>query len=34
MERLPYNTKKSLLNPEFFVFGDASGDWSAYLDTD
>ncbi|MEW6764265.1 MAG: 3'(2'),5'-bisphosphate nucleotidase CysQ [Pseudomonadota bacterium] len=31
MQRLRYNTKDSLLNPEFFVFGDASINWSAYL---
>ena len=31
MQRLRYNTKESLLNPEFFVFGDASIDWSAFL---
>ncbi|MEM9302276.1 MAG: 3'(2'),5'-bisphosphate nucleotidase CysQ [Pseudomonadota bacterium] len=34
MERLAYNTKDSLLNPEFFVFGDDARDWSAYLDSD
>jgi 3'(2'), 5'-bisphosphate nucleotidase len=28
---LRYNTKESLLNPSFFVFGDKSRDWSAYL---
>ena len=32
MAQLRYNTKDSLLNPEFFVFGDASRDWSSYLD--
>lgn len=26
-----YNTKKSLLNPDFFVFGDANHDWAQYL---
>jgi len=31
MQRLRYNTKESLLNPEFFVFGDDSVDWSKYL---
>ncbi|MFQ5643209.1 MAG: 3'(2'),5'-bisphosphate nucleotidase CysQ [Thiogranum sp.] len=31
MKRLRYNTKDSLLNPFFFVFGDASRDWSKYL---
>jgi 3'(2'), 5'-bisphosphate nucleotidase len=31
MQPLRYNTKDSLLNPEFFVFGDDSVDWSAYL---
>lgn len=31
MQRLQYNTKESLLNPHFFVFGDDSVDWSAYL---
>lgn len=31
MSELDYNTKDSLLNPFFFVFGDSSKDWSAYL---
>ena len=31
MQPLRYNTKPSLLNPRFFVFGDVSVDWSAYL---
>ena len=31
MNPLIYNTKESFLNPYFFVFGDASIDWSAYL---
>ncbi len=31
MNPLIYNTKESFLNPHFFVFGDASIDWSAYL---
>lgn len=31
MQPLLYNTKDSLLNPHFFVFGDASRDWSKYL---
>ena len=31
MQPLRYNTKDSLLNPEFFVFGDESEDWSRYL---
>ena len=31
MKPLRYNTKDSLLNPFFFVFGDESRDWSAYL---
>ena len=31
MQPLRYNTKDSLLNPHFFVFGDASQDWSKYL---
>ncbi|MBA1445312.1 MAG: 3'(2'),5'-bisphosphate nucleotidase CysQ [Chromatiales bacterium] len=31
MRPLLYNTKPSLLNPHFFVFGDLSEDWSAYL---
>ena len=31
MQRLLYNTKEELLNPHFFVFGDASIDWSQYL---
>ena len=32
MQPLRYNTKESLLNPYFFVFGDASVDWSQYLE--
>jgi 3'(2'), 5'-bisphosphate nucleotidase len=31
MQPLRYNTKDSLLNPHFFVFGDDSRDWSKYL---
>lgn len=31
MKPLRYNTKESLLNPEFFVFGDTDTDWSEYL---
>ena len=31
MQPLRYNTKESLLNPHFFVFGDDSVDWSGYL---
>lgn len=31
MQPLRYNTKDSLLNPEFFVFGDDSVNWSDYL---
>ncbi len=31
MRPLRYNTKASLLNPHFLVFGDASRDWSRYL---
>ena len=31
MRPLRYNTKESLLNPFFLVFGDDSRDWSAYL---
>ena len=31
MQPLRYNTKDSLLNPHFLVFGDASIDWSQYL---
>jgi len=31
MQRLCYNTRDSLLNPFFFVFGDGSRDWSKYL---
>lgn len=30
-EPLRYNTKDSLLNPHFLVFGDLSEDWTAYL---
>jgi 3'(2'), 5'-bisphosphate nucleotidase len=32
MQALRYNTKESLLNPDFFVFGANSRDWSSYLD--
>ncbi len=28
---LPYNTKESLLNPHFLVFGDGNVDWAKYL---
>lgn len=31
MEPMRYNTKESLLNPHFFVFGSDYRDWSAYL---
>lgn len=31
MQPLRYNTKESLLNPHFFVFGDTSEDWSRFL---
>lgn len=31
MSALEYNTKDSLLNPFFFVFGDDSMDWSKFL---
>ena len=31
MDLLHYNTKDSLLNPEFLVFGDISEDWSRHL---
>lgn len=31
MNPLRYNTKESLLNPHFLVFGDASGEWNRYL---
>jgi len=31
MERLLYNTKRSLLNPYFFVSGDPQCDWSRFL---
>ena len=31
MQPLRYNTKDSLLNPFFLVFGDDGHDWSAYL---
>lgn len=31
MQALRYNTKDSLLNPHFLVFGDASRDWRQYL---
>jgi 3'(2'), 5'-bisphosphate nucleotidase len=31
MQRLRYNTKDSLLNPEFLVIGDPDYDWARYL---
>ncbi len=31
MQTIPYNTKESLLNPPFFVFGDSSVNWSDFL---
>ncbi len=31
MQELRYNTKESLLNPDFFVFGDADLNWASYL---
>lgn len=31
MQSLQYNSKDSLLNPDFFVFGDLEQDWSSYL---
>jgi len=31
MQPLRYNTKESLLNPHFFVFGDTQEQWSKYL---
>ncbi|NOX76471.1 MAG: 3'(2'),5'-bisphosphate nucleotidase CysQ [Gammaproteobacteria bacterium] len=31
MQTLRYNTKDSLLNPHFLVFGDATFDWSVFL---
>lgn len=34
MTPLEYNTKDSLLNPFFFVFGDDSNDWSQYLENE
>jgi 3'(2'), 5'-bisphosphate nucleotidase len=34
MTPLRYNTKESLLNPHFFVFGDSDIDWSQYLAED
>ena len=34
MAPLEYNTKDSLLNPFFFVFGDNGRDWSAYLEAE
>jgi len=34
MQQLRYNTKDSLLNPEFLVIGDSSFDWAQYLPED
>ena len=31
LQPLRYNTKESLLNPHFLVFGDRSEDWGRYL---
>ena len=31
MQPLRYNTKDSLLNPFFLVFGESNRDWSEYL---
>jgi 3'(2'), 5'-bisphosphate nucleotidase len=31
MQTLAYNTKESLLNPHFFVFGDTQTNWADYL---
>jgi 3'(2'), 5'-bisphosphate nucleotidase len=31
LKPLRYNTKESLLNPHFLVFGETGHDWSAYL---
>ena len=31
LEPLRYNTKESLLNPHFLVFGDRNEDWGRYL---
>ena len=31
MRPLRYNTKESLLNPHFLVFGDRGEDWGSYL---
>jgi 3'(2'), 5'-bisphosphate nucleotidase len=31
MQPLRYNSKESILNPDFFVFGDLETDWSKYL---
>jgi 3'(2'), 5'-bisphosphate nucleotidase len=31
MQPLRYNNKESLLNPDFFVFGNLDEDWSKYL---
>lgn len=34
MNDLRYNTKDSLLNPHFFVFGSSNRNWSDYLESD
>ena len=31
MKPMRYNTKDSLLNPDFFVFGVSNQDWSKFL---
>jgi 3''(2''),5''-bisphosphate nucleotidase, bacterial len=33
MQPLRYNTKESLINPHFFVFGDDNRDWCRYMGT-
>lgn len=32
LDRLLYNTKESVLNPSFLVFGDSNHDWHRYID--
>ena len=34
MRDLRYNTRESLLNPHFFVFGTSNHNWSEYLDSE
>jgi hypothetical protein len=34
MQPLRYNARRTLINPDFFVFGDPGQNWSRYLRSD